>query len=85
MLAVYVIGWHNFRHTLGTLLRAIGTDIKMAQDLLRRANSRTTLDIYTHAISQQKRDANTKGGGTSTIGTGFKSSTPFSTFAPLKR
>jgi integrase len=55
-----VIGWHNFRHTLGTLLRAIGTDIKVAQDLLRHANSRTTLDIYTHAISQQKRDANSK-------------------------
>jgi integrase len=55
-----IIGWHNFRHTLGTLLRAIGTDIKVAQDLLRHANSRTTLDIYTHAVSQQKRDANTK-------------------------
>jgi hypothetical protein len=24
------------------------------------ANSRTTLDIYTRAVSQQKRDANTK-------------------------
>jgi integrase len=60
MLEVYVIGWHNFRHTLGTLLRAIGTDIKVTQDLLRHANSRATLDIYTHAISQQKRDANTK-------------------------
>jgi integrase len=55
-----VIGWHNFRHTLGTLLRVLGTDIKVAQDLLRHANSRTTLDIYTHAVSQQKRDANTK-------------------------
>jgi integrase len=50
-----IIRWHNFRHTLGTLLRAIGTDIKVAH-----ANSRTTLDIYTHAVSQQKRDANTK-------------------------
>jgi integrase len=55
-----IIGWHNFRHTLGTLLRSIGTDIKVAQDLLRHANSRTTLDIYTHAVSQLKRDANTK-------------------------
>lgn len=52
-----IIGWHNFRHTLGTLLRALGTDIKVAQDLLRHANSRTTLDIYTHAVSQQKRNA----------------------------
>jgi hypothetical protein len=35
-------------------------DIKVAQELLRHANSRTTLDIYTRAVSQQKRDANTK-------------------------
>jgi integrase len=55
-----IIGWHNFRHTLGTLLRAIGTDIKVAQDLLRHSTSRITLDLYTHAVSQQKRDANTK-------------------------
>jgi integrase len=52
-----IIGWHNFRHTLGTLLRGLGTDIKVAQDLLRHANSRITLDLYTHAVSQQKRDA----------------------------
>jgi hypothetical protein len=55
-----IIGWHNFRHTLGTILRSIGADIKVAQDLLRHANSRTTLDIYTHAVSQRKRDANMK-------------------------
>jgi hypothetical protein len=35
-----------------------GFDIKVAQELLRHANSRTTLDIYTRAVSQQKRDAN---------------------------
>ena len=29
-------------------------------DCARHANSRTTLDIYTRAVSQQKRDANTK-------------------------
>jgi hypothetical protein len=50
----------QLRHTLGTPLRAIGTDIKVAQDLLRHANNRTTLDIYTHAVSQQKRGASTK-------------------------
>jgi site-specific recombinase XerD len=54
------IGWHNFRHSLATNLRAMGVDIKVAQELLRHANSRTTLDIYTRAVSQQKRDANTK-------------------------
>jgi integrase len=55
-----VIGWHSFRHSLATNLRAMGVDIKVAQELLRHANSRTTLDIYTRAVSQQKRDANTQ-------------------------
>ena len=36
----------------------MGVDVKVAQELLRHANSRTTLDIYTRAVSQQKRDAN---------------------------
>jgi integrase len=54
------IGWHNFRHSLATNLRAIGVDVKVAQELLRHANSRTTLDIYTRAVSQQKRDANSR-------------------------
>jgi integrase len=50
----------SFRHSLATNLRALGVDIKVAQELLRHASSRTTLDIYTRAISQQKRDANAK-------------------------
>lgn len=52
-----VIGSHSFRHSLATNLRAMGVDIKVAQELLRHANSRTTLDIYTRAVSAQKRDA----------------------------
>ena len=54
------IGWHNFRHSLATNLRAMGVDVKVAQELLRHANVRTTLDIYTRAVSQQKRDANAR-------------------------
>jgi hypothetical protein len=34
--------------------------LKTAQELLRHANSRITLDIYTRAISETKRDANNK-------------------------
>ncbi len=45
---------------LATNLRAMGVDVKVAQELLRHANSRTTLDICTRPVSQQKRDANTK-------------------------
>jgi integrase len=52
-----VVGWHTFRHSLGTNLRSLGIDVKTAQELLRHANSRITLDIYTQAVSSQKREA----------------------------
>jgi integrase len=54
------VGWHTFRHSLGTNLRFLGIDIKTAQELLRHANSRITLDLYTQAVSAQKREANTR-------------------------
>ena len=53
-----VIGWHSFRHSLATNLRAAGVDLKTAQELLRHANSRITLEVYTRAISSMKREAN---------------------------
>jgi site-specific recombinase XerD len=53
-----VIGWHSFRHSLATNLRAAGVDLKTAQELLRHANSRITLEGYTRAISSTKREAN---------------------------
>ncbi len=49
-----VIGYHSFRHSLATNLRSMGVDVKTAQELLRHANSRTTLDFYTHAVSAEK-------------------------------
>ncbi|WP_183787969.1 tyrosine-type recombinase/integrase [Tunturiibacter gelidoferens] len=37
----------RFRHSFGTLLKANGEDVKTVQELLRHANSRITLDVYT--------------------------------------
>jgi integrase len=54
------IGWHSFRHSLATNLRALGVDIKVAQELMRHSSCRTTLDVYTRAVDQQKREANLK-------------------------
>jgi integrase len=34
------IGWHTFRHTYSSLLRANRTDIKVTQELLCHASSR---------------------------------------------
>jgi integrase len=50
-------GWHTFRHTYSTLLRAAGVDIKVMQELLRHASSRVTMDTYTQAITSAKRQA----------------------------
>jgi hypothetical protein len=45
---------------LATNFRAAGADLKTAQELLRHANSRITLEIYTRTISATKREANNK-------------------------
>jgi len=54
------IGWHAFRHTYSTLLRAFGVDVKVQQELLRHADIRTTMNIYTQAVPQAMREAHGK-------------------------
>ena len=54
------VSWHTFRRTYSTLLKANGEDVKTVQELLRHANSRITLDIYTQAVTPAKRDAQSK-------------------------
>jgi integrase len=44
-------------HTYSTLLRSVGTEFKELQELLRHSSLRSTLDIYTQAISPAKHAA----------------------------
>ena len=51
------IGWHTFRHTFSTLIKSLGVDAKVVQELLRHASFGTTMDGYTQALEQPKRQA----------------------------
>ena len=54
------LGWHAFRNTYSSLLNEYGTDVKVQQELLRHADIRTTLNIYTPAVQERLRKANRK-------------------------
>jgi integrase len=54
------LGWHTFRHTYPTLLRANGEDVKVVQELLRHASIKISLDIYTQAMTPAKREAQSR-------------------------
>jgi len=51
------VGWHTFRHTFSTLLIANGENVKVVQELMRHASSRCTLEIYSQARIEAKRQA----------------------------
>jgi len=50
-------GWHTFRHSYSTLLRSVGTEFKVMQELLRHSTIRSTLDVYTQAVTSAKQNA----------------------------
>jgi integrase len=54
------IGWHTFRHTYSTLLHALGTKPAVQKELLRHTDIQTTLNLYTQAVSSDKREAASK-------------------------
>ena len=54
------VGWHTLRHTFGTLMRANGEDVKTIQELLRHANYKVTMDVYTQAVTDVKRTAHSR-------------------------
>lgn len=49
--------WHTFRHTVSTLIKSLGVDAKVVQELLRHASFKTTMDGYTQAMDEPKRQA----------------------------
>jgi hypothetical protein len=48
------------RHTYATLLKGNGEDVKVVQELMRHANISVTLNVYAQAITQTKRDAQSR-------------------------
>ena len=54
------IGWHTFRHSYSTMLRSLKVDVKVQQELLRHADIRTTMNLYTQAVPDDMREANSK-------------------------
>jgi integrase len=50
-------GWHTFRHTYSSLLRSVGTEFKVMQELLRHSSFRSTLDVYRQAVTPAKHAA----------------------------
>jgi integrase len=54
------IGWHTFRRTFSSLLTDNREDVKVVQDLMRHANPKTTLLLYSQASSENLRSAQGK-------------------------
>jgi Phage integrase family len=53
-------GWHTLRHTFGTLVKAAGADVATTQSLMRHANVSITMDRYVQAVSDAKREAQSR-------------------------
>jgi integrase len=45
------------RHSYSTLLRSVGTEFKVMQELLRHSSFRSTLDVYAQAVTPAKHAA----------------------------
>ena len=51
------VGWHTFRHTFPTVANQLGVRVKVAQALMRHDDAQTTMNLYTWAQEQDKREA----------------------------
>jgi integrase len=48
---------HDLRHGAASLLVVAGVHPRIAQELLRHASSKTTMEIYSHVSAAQQREA----------------------------
>ena len=48
--------FHCLRHTAASIMLYNGVDIKTVQEILGHEDIQTTLDIYTHVLSEMKRE-----------------------------
>jgi len=48
---------HDLRHGAASLLVGAGVHPRIAQELLRNASSKTTMEIYSHVSAAQQREA----------------------------
>lgn len=51
------LDFHSLRHTFGTMLAASGVHPKTAQELMRHSKIDLTMNVYTHTLSGQTRNA----------------------------
>ena len=48
------VRFHDLRHTAGSWALANGMDVKMTQDMLGHAQASTTLNLYAHALKENR-------------------------------
>jgi integrase len=51
------VGWHTFRRSISSWLIDNDENVKVTQEFMRHAHSKTTLDIYAKAATPSKRRA----------------------------
>ena len=54
------IGWHTFRRSFASILKANGEDVKVVQELCRHATPGITMALYAQAFSDDARRAQNK-------------------------
>ena len=55
--AAAVFGLHDLRHSAATLLLRVGTPAHVVSQRLGHASTSITMDVYAHALDDQRSDA----------------------------